>query len=230
MTTRILLSRSQSSAENYENALRAVGCEPVALYCPPVDLSYDGLLLCGGGDVDPARFNQENHGSTDIDPDRDAAELALIHAFIQAGKPILGICRGHQILNVALGGTLIQDLPGELRPFHTHDSSLPLDKIHPVRAAAGSWFEAAWGPLFSVNTSHHQAVEALGQGMIPALWSEGGVIEGTVHRSLPILSVQFHPERMSFGKARPDTADGAPVFRWLAEICLKQKGNLSNGK
>ncbi|MDE6107170.1 MAG: gamma-glutamyl-gamma-aminobutyrate hydrolase family protein, partial [Oscillospiraceae bacterium] len=111
MALKILLSSGRSGGENYENALKTLGAEFTTQYCPAVDTAYDGLILCGGDDVDPARFGQENRGSRDIDLDRDRAEFALIEAYLKAGKPILGICRGHQIMNIALGGTLIQDIP-----------------------------------------------------------------------------------------------------------------------
>jgi len=188
-------------------------------------VSYDGLILCGGDDVDPARFGQENCGSQDIDPERDAAELALIEAYIKAKKPILGVCRGHQILNVALGGTLIQDLDDSLRPFHTAGQE-GVYLAHPVRALEGSWFAQTWGRCFPVNSHHHQAVDKIGVGLVPTLWSEGGVVEGMVHASLPILCVQFHPERMCCDLARPDTVDGTAIFRWLMEQCGNEKGSL----
>lgn len=212
MKPRILFSGSRSGQKNYESAVSQAGGVPVPGYCPEADLSCDGLLLCGGGDADPSLYGQEDRGSRDIDRDRDRAELALIEAFMRAGKPILGVCRGHQMVNIALGGTLIQDLPAHLRPFHVWEEA---DKVHPVRAAAGSFFERAYGPVFAVNSAHHQGVDRLGAGLRPLLWSEGGVVEAMEHESLPILCVQFHPERMSFGLSRPDTADGAAIFRWL---------------
>ena len=188
-------------------------------YCPKADTGYDGLVLCGGADVDPARFGQENHGSVDIDLDRDAAEFALIEAYLAAGKPILGICRGHQILNIALGGTLIQDLPEPVGIFHTHDEAAGKDKTHPVHAAPGSWFEEAWGRHFTVNTHHHQAVDQLGEGLVPLLWSESGVVEGMLHKSRPILCVQFHPERMCLEHRREDVVDGLPIFERFLGMC-----------
>lgn len=224
MTPKILLSCSKCGAEAYEKAVRAVGGEPTALYCPPADMSYDGLILCGGDDVDPARFGQENRGSRGIDPDRDAAELALVDAYVAAQKPILGICRGHQILNVALGGSLIQDLADPLRPFHTSGQE-EVYLAHPVLSLEGSWFAQAWGRCFPVNSHHHQATDTMGSGLVPALWSEGGVVEGMFHSSLPILCVQFHPERMCFDLTRPDTVDGTPIFRWLMEKCGGEKGS-----
>ena len=210
MQPKILFSGSRSGQENYEAAIARAGGVPVPGYCPGVDLSCDGLLLCGGGDVEPSLYGQEDRGSRDIDPDRDRAELALIEAFIAAKKPILAICRGHQIVNIALGGTLIQDLPAPARPFHVWEEA---DKVHPVRAAPESFFARAYGTLFPVNSAHHQAVDRPGEGLRGVLWSEGGVVEAMEHVSLPILCVQFHPERMSFGRRRADTVDGAAIFR-----------------
>lgn len=221
MALKILLSCSQSGAENYENALRSLGAEPTARYCPEADTGYDGLLICGGADVDPARFGQENRGSVGIDKDRDEAEFALVEAYRKAGKPILGICRGHQVVNVALGGTLIQDLPAPVGAFHFNDEFRPEDRVHAVHAAPGSWFEETWGRYFTVNSYHHQAVDRLGEGLTPMLWSESGVIEGMFHESLPILCVQFHPERMCCAKSRPDTVDGLPIFQKFLDSCTK---------
>lgn len=218
MTPRILLSGSQGDRSNYELAIQAVGGEALSGYCPAVDLSCDGLLLCGGGDVAPARFGQDNHGSEEIDPDRDEAEFALARAFLSAGKPIFGICRGHQVLNVALGGTLIQDLGPEGNLFHRRGLEQK-DRIHPVRSASGSLFDALYGAVFPVNSSHHQALDQIGRGLTPVLWSESGVVEGLVHTSLPVFSVQFHPERMAFGHRRSDTVDGAPLFQHFMALC-----------
>ena len=219
MRPRILLSYSASCGENYERAIEAVGGCPEGGYCPTAEVHYDGLLLCGGADVDPAYFHQGNQGSVGIDPKRDAAEFALIQAFIDSRRPILVICRGLQIINVALGGSLIQDLPPHLRAFHAHTPGSDADKVHPVRAAENSFFAQSYGPLFSVNSSHHQAVDVPGEGLRPVLWSEGGVIEGMEHGSLPILCVQFHPERMAFSHRRTDTADGKPIFERFIQMC-----------
>ena len=219
MEPRILLSYSSGGGENYEKAIQAVGGRPQGGYCPDVDISCDGLLLCGGADVDPAYFHQRNHGSVGINPNRDRAEMALIQAFLSAKKPILGICRGLQMINVALGGSLIQDLPPHPREVHTPVPDSGTDKVHPVWAAADSFFARTYGPLFAVNSSHHQAIDALGEGLRPVLWGEGDVIEGAEHASLPIFCVQFHPERMSFTKRREDTVDGKPIFERFLSMC-----------
>lgn len=220
MTPKILLSSPESGAINYENAVLATGGIPTAMYAPPLDTDYDGLILCGGDDVDPALFGQENRGSYGISPDRDRAELALIDAFLKAGKPILGICRGHQIINVALGGTLLQDIGEPLHLFHT-PSPVTGDRVHPVRATDGSILHALYGESFLSNSSHHQAVDRLGAGLRAIAWSEGGLVEAMDLPGSPILCVQFHPERMCFEKARPDTADGSAIFRWFMDQCRR---------
>ena len=213
---RILISSAQEEPVWYRAALEAQGAIPVGGYCPEIDLSCDGLVLCGGGDLDPALFHQPNLGSDPPDLRRDERELALAHAFLEAGKPILGICRGIQVLNVALGGGIIQDLPQTVRPFHRAEGRF---QVHPVRAAEGSLFETLYGPVFSVNSLHHQAVGKPGQDLVPVLWSESGVVEGLVHKTLPVLGVQFHPERMTGQKARPDTVDGGILWSHFVSLC-----------
>lgn len=215
MQPRILVSGANGDRSAYERAVRCAGGVPCSFYCPEVDLTCDGLVLCGGDDVDPARFGQENNGSRGIDAARDQAELALAEAFLRAGKPILGICRGHQVLNIALGGTLIQDIAPELHPFHTHEEGCSQDKVHTIRTRRDSLLWSLYGPLAVVNSAHHQALDRLGEGLTPTAWSEGGLVEAVEHQSLPVLGVQFHPERMAYSRRRADTADGSFLFDWL---------------
>lgn len=222
MPPRILISAATPKPEaalNYENAVRSAGGDFVTRYCPEVDLSFDGLLLTGGGDVAPARYVQENRGSLLIDLERDRAELALIRAYLESGKPILGICRGLQVLNVALGGTLVQDLGDTLNTFHRR---LDTDKVHPVLAQHGSILHTLYGPLFSVNSAHHQAADRPGQGISITTRSESGVAEALELPGKPVLGVQFHPERMTGSHLRPDTVDGRFIFRWFIEQCNKK--------
>lgn len=221
-TPRILVSTSKGQWVSYQQALRGAGALPVGGYCPVPDLSCDGLLLAGGDDMDPSFFGQPNLGSKDIDLDRDRAELALTKAFADAGKPILGICRGHQVLNVAFGGDLIQDLGPVGNLFHRPSPGCHWDKIHPIRTLPGSILASLYGPTLVTNSSHHQAVNRLGDGFTATAWSESGVVEAMEHTSLPILAVQFHPERMSYALRRPDTNDGAKLFGWFLDRCREQ--------
>lgn len=221
MPSRILISAATPKPEaalNYENAVRCAGGDFVTRYCPEVDLSFDGLLLTGGGDVDPARYGQEDRGSLLIDLERDRTELALIRAYLDAGKPILGICRGIQVLNVALGGTLVQDLGENLNAFHRR---IDADKVHPVLAQEGSVLHSLYGRLFHVNSAHHQAAGIPGKGVVITARSEAGVAEVLELPGKSVLGVQFHPERMTGTHLRPDTVDGRAIFRWFIDQCSK---------
>ena len=215
MKPNILISTGGGDASNYTAAIEAAGGLGSARYLPGPDLAYDGLLLAGGGDLDPALFGQPDRGSRGIDRARDGTELALLEAFLGAGKPVLAICRGHQVVNVWLGGDLIQDLDPALAPFHGGGEE---DRVHPVRAAEGTLLHRLYGPVLIVNSSHHQALGRLGEGLAAAAWSESGVVEAVEHDSLPLISVQFHPERMTGEKARPDTVDGGAVFRAFLDM------------
>lgn len=216
MRPKILLSTGGGDAANYLAAVEAAGGAGEARYLPAPDLSYDGLILVGGDDMDPALFGQGNTASRGIDRVRDEAELALLNVFCAAGRPVLAICRGHQVVNVWLGGDLIQNLSPELVPFHQREEG---DQVHPVRAAEGSLLRRLYGPVFPVNSSHHQGLGRLGRGLRVTAWSEGGVMEAVEHESLPLISVQFHPERMTGALARPDTVDGGKIFRSFLELC-----------
>ena len=218
---RIQLSGAKGKLDNYCQAVCGAGGFPVPGYAPEPDLTCDGLILCGGEDVDPALYGQENQGSLPPDPLRDRAELALFHAFFQAGKPIFGICRGVQVLNVALGGDLIQDLPPSLLPFHAGENQ---DLIHPIRSAEGTILHRLYGPVFPVNSWHHQAAGRLGHGLRAAAWAEGGFPEALVHDSRPVLGVQFHTERLCGRFRRPDAVDGAPLMAYFLSLC---KGSFS---
>ncbi len=222
MTPRILISSATAqpdSALNYENAVRAAGGEFVTRYCSEVDLSFDGLLLTGGGDIDPCHYSRVKEGSMPPDPDRDRTELALCKAYLEAGKPILGVCRGHQIINVALGGTMIQDLGEFLNRFHRRIG--PTDKAHSIWASEGGILYSLYGQHFGVNSSHHQAVEDPGRGLVVMARSEAGTVESLELPGKPVLGVQFHPERMTGAHLRPDCVDGGAIFRWFVEQCSK---------
>lgn len=211
---RLLLS-GKGNIQYYVEAINNLGGEAMAEYPPKIDTSFDGLLLCGGGDVDPKFYNEEINGSTNIDIERDEIEFALMEAFLKAGKPIMGICRGHQLINIYFGGSLYQDLP----EAEMHKGG----KAHEVKAEQGSLLHSLYGESFSVNSTHHQAVKKVGKGLhATAFWNDK-YIEATEHETLPIISVQWHPERMCFSMKREDTVDGAPIIKHFLEMCEKNK-------
>jgi len=190
----------------YVRALEGAGLVPLAV---PTMLAPDhasaalaavrGLVLTGGEDVAPDRYGAAPHPRLgEVDPVRDAAELALIAAARQHRLPILAICRGIQILNVALGGTLYQDLDSE-RPGsvpHAGDQSQ-----HAVRVQEGSLLERTLGTRSAtVNSRHHQAIRDLAPGLKAVAWAEDGVIEAAEPvdaRGMWIVAVQWHPEDLS---------------------------------
>lgn len=215
---RIQISVGSTDVGNYTAAVEGAGAQALTAYCPAPDLSCDALLLAGGEDVAPGRYGQENRGSQAPDLERDRAEFALFQAFYGAGKPILGICRGFQLINVALGGTLIQDLPPVCAPFHGGGGA-GHDRVHPVRAAEGTPLHTLYGPFFLSNSNHHQVLDRLGEGLRATAWSETGFPEAVDCLDRRIFAVQFHPERMTLAHRRPDTVDGGDIFRWFVELC-----------
>ena len=202
----------------YEEAVSALGAEPTAKYLPDIDGGYDGLILCGGVDVDPARYGEELDGSVDIDLKRDEVEYALIKTYLEAGKPILGICRGHQILNVYFGGSLYQDIP----EVDKHRQSGE-DMIHMVSARPGSILGKLYGESFAVNSIHHQAVKALGKGFCTTADWQGQYAEAIEHSEYPIFSVQWHPERICFRNKKEGVSDGAEIIKYFLELCEKYR-------
>lgn len=210
---RVFLRGDAEKLKNYTAALTAVGAECVVSFDLSLAEDCDGLLLPGGVDVDPVHYGQENTASRDIDPERDRDEFALIDLFLRLERPILGICRGHQILNIALGGTLIQDLPDESH----HQREDKVDRVHRIKTLH-PFLSDLYGEAFVSNSAHHQAVDRLADGLQLTCVNEDGVVEGFIHENGRIIGVQFHPERMSFGLLRPDADDGAAIFRAFYNI------------
>ena len=188
----ILLSAGDTTPVRYLSALKKAGAEGVQWKESMSPDAFDGLILCGGGDPEPALFGEENNGSYGISKARDRKDLWLIHQFLQAKKPILGICRGHQILNVAFGGSLIQHLP----TVNEH-MGLGGDLWHDIRT--DSLLKKLYGRKMSVNSCHHQGLDRLGRGLLPIAFAPDGVVEAIAHEKLPVMGVQFHPERMERG-------------------------------
>ncbi|MDE0318585.1 MAG: gamma-glutamyl-gamma-aminobutyrate hydrolase family protein, partial [Acidimicrobiaceae bacterium] len=205
----------------------------VPLDADPADVvpRLDGVLLTGGEDVAACLYADRLHeqvydgidpfaergagsdndrvgsdSSADSVPLRDAFEIALLDAAVGAGLPVLGICRGPQLINIAAGGTLHQHLPE-----HAATDGPPDATPHTVATVEGSQLRQMYGPEVAVNSLHHQAVDQLGEGYVATAHSPDGIIEGIEHTDLPILAVQWHPELMTGSLTDP-------CFRWLVDI------------
>lgn len=185
----------QAAVERFGGTLRFSG-DPA--FC-------DFLLLPGGGDLEPWRYGQHNTASLGLEPERDTAELALIERFLSWGKPVFGVCRGMQTLNVYFGGTLFQDISG-------HSATDGRDGQHEVRTVGP--LKALCGERSVVNSAHHQAVDRLGTELEAVQWAPDGIVEALCHKSLPVWGVQWHPERL--GTAVSQRVIGAA-------LCLRSK-------
>ena len=176
----------------------------------------DGLLLSGGGDV-VASYYGESPGEVEysLDAARDAWELALAAAAREAALPILGVCRGAQVLNVAFGGTLVQHLP-KITDISHRQLDKDLEIVHEVRVGPASMLATITGRrVFGVNSLHHQAVGRPGSGLRPVAWAPDGVVEAVESADRwAVLGVQWHPELLI------DQPVHFRLFSWLVQAAL----------
>jgi putative glutamine amidotransferase len=192
----------------YIEAVQAAGGVPLLL-APHVTFEVqaalwsrlDGLVLTGGGDIHPGRFGEAPHPKTDdISPERDELEIGLTRRALADDVPLFAICRGIQVLNVALGGTLVQDIAAERPGPILHSQTEPRQQpTHPVKVMGeGTRLGRVLGALeVQVNSMHHQAIKDVGEGLREVAWAPDGIVEGL---ELPgerfVLGVQWHPEEL----------------------------------
>lgn len=202
---------------NYCLALRRLGVTPVVTLDTSLAASCDLLILPGGNDPDPSLFGEPWCGSRIVERALDLRQLALLTAFVRTRKPVLGICKGMQLINIWFGGSVIQDL--STRSLHQYSGQ---DQVHGSAAAAGSWLAALYGTAFFVNSAHHQGIGLPGRELQIIQKAPDGVSEALVHEKLPIFGVQWHPERMAFSLRRSDTPDGKPVLEYLLRLAAQR--------
>jgi putative glutamine amidotransferase len=192
----------------YLHAVQQAGGVPVAL--PPQlspasmrQLAGDlhGLLLTGGGDMDPALFGESPHATLyDVAPARDTLETSVLHLALERGLPVLAVCRGLQVLNVALGGSLYQDVGTDPATQMPHSQKEPRDQpTHKVKVTPGCRLAATLGAdELEVNSMHHQAIKRLGRGLTAVAWAPDQIVEGAEidDPSRFVLGVQWHPEEL----------------------------------
>lgn len=188
--------------EAYTNAIFKAGGTPLIVpYCEPTFTDniidgFDGLMLIGGNDICPILYGEENSYSLNTDEELDRFQMALITSARKRGIPILGICRGFQLLNISFGGTLFQDLEKEREDSIIHKRyDFPYTEVHKVQIREDSFlFDALGETTIGVNSLHHQGVKELGFGLKPTAIAEDGLIEG--FEGYGIYGVQWHPEAM----------------------------------
>ncbi len=215
----VLEDRLVSTLERAYTAA-VVGAGGIPLYLPVLDplaadavaSTLDGLLLIGGGDVDPSRYGRQPSPTLGpVDGEQDAWEVALIWAALGRGLPMLGVCRGAQIMNVALGGTLVQHLPEQTTLEHCVKGR-PSSPVHGVQVDVESHLGAILGvSSLAANSLHHQAVDEVGAGLHPVAWADDGTVEAVESSaSKRMIGVQWHPELLL------DDPVHAALFSWLA--------------
>ena len=215
----------------YSDAISAAGGLPAVAVDNRHPEDYlevaDGLLLSGGQDLACGLYGELRPLNYDYPISsrmRDAFELALCRLFLEAGKPILGIGRGMQVINVALGGKLHQDIrretgrahPDESAEGHRNDGLTKAAEFsfHTIRTVAGSKVAAIFGETAEVSSCHHQAVKTLGSGLAVSATAPDGIIEAIEHETLPVMGVQFHPERDA-GAVKADLR----IFEAFVRLC-----------
>ncbi|PXV93298.1 putative glutamine amidotransferase [Lachnotalea glycerini] len=229
---KILVAGYGTKVNNYVSALKHMNMYPTVAFSDPHSakdssplilnisndiLSFDGLLLPGGGDIDPSFFHETNNGSVNIDFALDTIQFQLLDLFVGAKKPVLGICKGMQVINVYFGGTLIQDLA--CKKMHAWEKE---DKVHSSFSIPNTFLSDLYDETFMVNSAHHQGIGNLGANIMIAQKASDYVVEAIYHKTLPIIGVQWHPERMSFDKKREDTVDGQKIFEYYNNLFLRK--------
>ena len=174
----------------------------------------DGLVLCGGEDVLPECYDEKAVGNYRHVPERDQFEIELFHAFAEMKKPVMGICRGMQVINVCMGGTLIQDIPSEEGNYLVHTrGDVPTEAVHDVNL--DGFLKELFGSRYKVNSMHHQAVKKLGQGLKMVGRSEDGIIEAFSSQNGLIIGIQWHPEML-----QPSPSS---LFEYFIHLAVERK-------
>ncbi|MCX6360112.1 MAG: gamma-glutamyl-gamma-aminobutyrate hydrolase family protein [Armatimonadetes bacterium] len=212
----------------YARAVIAAGGTPVLLPNLTTNIEallerLDGLLLAGGEDICPERYGEaKRHPKVVVTPARDDLEIPLARLAVQRGLPVLGICRGIQLLNVALGGTLYQDLPDQ-RPscvVHRQTDARHLG-THGLTAEPGTHLAVLVGPEpLRVNTFHHQAVRDVAPGLVISARAEDGLVEALETADGRVVAVQYHPEDMA-----PVCPRSAALFAGFVTRCGEEGGH-----
>jgi putative glutamine amidotransferase len=195
---------ANSISLTYTSSIERAGGLPLILpftkdreILPETVARIDGVLFGGGIDVDPVFYGEQPAAALGaVNRDLDLFQMAVLNAAMSLGKPVLGICRGTQLVNVALGGSLVQDIPTQLGPsalVHMQET-FHFGVDHPALIEPGSRLCELFGPRVMVNSRHHQCIKVPGKDLIVTARAPDGVVEGLQHKTLPLDLVQWHPE------------------------------------
>lgn len=189
---KIAIIGRKKDTSNYEKYVSSASAAPVVTLSSGEYSSCQGIILPGGGDITPAFFGEHNTASRNIDTELDILQLQALDYAVKHRLPVFGICKGMQVINVAFGGTIIQDIP--TAQYHKY---LGQDQYHDTTILENTVLSSLYGTTKTVNSAHHQALGRIGAGLIPIQWCPlDHCVEAIIHEFLPILGVQWHPERL----------------------------------
>ena len=203
-----IVGRTENTS-NYETAVRSLGLSYLTTLNPEEADQATHLLLPGGGDITPAFFGQQNRGSYNIDTELDIIQMQALALYIAQQKPVLGICKGIQLINIYLGGTITQHIAtAESHKWNGQDQQ---HYVYHSGLSRSDFFYQLYGTSSLVNSAHHQAIDHPGTDLVPVCRAGDNMIEGIMHTTLPIIAVQWHPERMM-------DAGGELLFKYFMNL------------
>lgn len=211
MNIRIAIVGKKAETANYVKYVQKAGAIPVVTLSLGEVARCHALLLPGGGDITPAFFGEKNHGSRNIDTELDIIQLQTLDLAVHKRMPILGICKGMQIINVGFGGTITQDL--KTAALHKYDGG---DQYHITMIQNSSPLHRLYGDSCIVNSAHHQGLNRLGAGLQAIQHCPlDHCVEAISHRFYPILGLQWHPERIDREIAK---IDGTKIMSYFFSL------------
>lgn len=209
-----IIGRKKDTA-NYEAFFSKMPAKAVTTLFLGDLAACDGVVLPGGGDITPGFFGERSNGSKNIDTELDILQFQALDFCILHQIPVIGICKGMQVINVAFGGTILQDLP--TADIHRCNGA---DQYHDSQIAPDSFLAGLYGEKMTVNSAHHQGLKLVGRELAPIQWCpRDRCIEAIVHESLPIFGLQWHPERLfTENNIKKTAATGDPLLGFFSSL------------
>ena len=229
-TKRIAIIGREKQTANYKQALCRFGLTPEVTLSVGRLFDFDALLLPGGGDIDPHLLGEPNQGSQSIDTELDIIQFQALDLFVKNKKPVLGICKGFQLIDLYFGGKLIQDLPvPSVHPVTTRKEDA-YHEVHSTTLVPPPYACRSVGELptvfppfparFTVNSAHHQGIRQNGRQLLAFQTAPDGITEAFLHETLPILAFQWHPERMLLSGRKDYEETGRLAFEFFLDFFL----------